>query len=87
MIAFLCSGILAMSIVASSYAADREADESALKQRTAAFVEAVKSGAAKKVAGFWTEDGEYAGGDGVTIRGMGELEKAYQVHFKEAGIP
>ena len=86
-IAFLCSGMLAMSIVASSFAAEREADEAALKQRTAAFVEAVKSGDAKKVAGFWTDEGEYAGGDGVTIRGMAELEEAYRGHFKEAGNP
>jgi uncharacterized protein (TIGR02246 family) len=86
-ISVLCSGVLSMSIVGSSYAADREADEAALKQRTAVFVEAVKSGDAKKVAGFWTDEGEYAGGDGVTIRGTGDLEEAYRAHFKEAGSP
>ena len=86
-IAFLCGGVLAMSIVASSYAAERKADEAALKQRTAAFLAALKSADAKEVAGFWTDEGEYTAGDGVTIRGMGELEDAYREHFKEVGGP
>jgi uncharacterized protein (TIGR02246 family) len=79
--------MLAMSIVASSFAAERQADEAALKQRTAAFVDAVESGDAKEVAGFWTDEGEYTGGDGVTVGGATDLEEAYRAHFKEAGRP
>jgi uncharacterized protein (TIGR02246 family) len=83
----MINGLLATCIVTSSYAAERQADEAALKQQTAAFVEAVKAADAKEIAGFWTDEGEYAGGDGVTIRGAGDLEEAYREHFKEAGRP
>ena len=86
-ITLLCSGMLALPLAAPSFADDREVDDSALKQQTAAFVEAVNSGTAETVAGFWTEGGEYSGGDGVTVRGRDELEDAYRTHFKEAGIP
>lgn len=86
-IAFLFSSVLAMSLVASSQAAERKADEAALKKCTAMFVEAVKSADAKKVVGFWTDEGEYSGGDGVTIRSKGDLEEAYRAHFQEAGSP
>jgi uncharacterized protein (TIGR02246 family) len=79
--------LLATCIVTSSNAAERQADEAALKQRTADFVDAVESGDAKEVAGFWTDEGEYTAGDGVTIRGTVDLEEAYRGHFKEAGKP
>ena len=80
-------GLLAVSIFATPCAAERQADEAALRQRTAAFVESVESGNATEVAGFWTDQGEYTGGDGITLRGAVDLEAAYRKHFKEAGIP
>jgi len=89
-ITLLCSGILALPLAAPSFADDREADESALTQQTAAFVQAVNSGTAETVAGFWTEGGEYPGGDGVTIRGTGELETApctYRLSASSNGPP
>ena len=86
-IGFVINGLLAMCLVTSAGAGERQADEAALKQRTAAFVAAVKSGDAKAVAGFWTDEGEYTGGDGVTVRGAANLEEAYRGHFKEAGKP
>lgn len=86
-LALLFSSVLALSSVASSYAADRQADEVALKQQTAAFVKAVESADAREVADFWTDEGEYSAEDGVTIRGAADLEKAYQTHFQKIGKP
>ena len=85
--AAIFGGLLAVSIFATPCAAERKADEAALKQRTAAFVESVESGNATEVAGFWTDQGEYTGGDGITLRGAVDLEAAYRKHFKEVGKP
>lgn len=81
-------GVIPMMLTSeTSIAAERDADEVALKQRTAAFVEAVNMGDAKQVAEFWTDEGEYTSGDGVAIRGKVDLQHAYQVHFKKIGVP
>src|SRR5262245_50414116 len=45
------------------------ADEAAIRKETADFIKAVEKGDAKAVAAAWTEDGEYIGEDGTTIRG------------------
>jgi uncharacterized protein (TIGR02246 family) len=55
----------------------RAADEAAIRKATALFLEAVEKGNAKAVAAAWTEDGEYVGEDGTTIRGRAAIEAAY----------
>jgi uncharacterized protein (TIGR02246 family) len=42
---------------------------------------------AKDIAGFWTSEGEYVGGDGVSIRGQESLQAAYQSSIAEDGKP
>ena len=56
-------------------------DEAAIRKTTAEFIKAVEKGDAKAVAGFWTEDGEYIGDDGTTIRGRAAIEAAYAKAF------
>lgn len=70
---------------ARANAAERAADDAAVRQRTEQFVKAVESGVAKDIAGFWTSAGEYVGGDGVPIRGQESLEAAYQSLIPEGG--
>jgi uncharacterized protein (TIGR02246 family) len=54
-----------------------------VRKSAAAFVEAFNKGDAKKVAAFWTENGEYVNPDGTTFRGRAALEKAYSEFFKK----
>lgn len=61
--------------------AKRADDELALREATASFIKAVERGDAKAVAGAWTEDGEYLGEDGTTIRGRAAIEAAYAQAF------
>ena len=71
----------------SANAAERDADEAAVRQRTEEFVQAVESGVAKDIAGFWTSEGEYMGLDGVSISGQESLEAAYHSSIAEGGKP
>lgn len=59
----------------------RSADEAAIRKETAEFIKAVEKGDAKAVAAAWTEDGEYIGEDGTTIRGRAGIEAAYAQAF------
>jgi uncharacterized protein (TIGR02246 family) len=56
-------------------------DEAAVRKASADFIQAVEKGDAKAVAAFWTEDGEYIGDDGTTLRGRAEIEAAYAKVF------
>jgi uncharacterized protein (TIGR02246 family) len=60
---------------------DRAADRAAVHARTQEFLGALAKGDARGVAGFWTATGEYARGDGLTIRGRADIEKAYAEHL------
>jgi uncharacterized protein (TIGR02246 family) len=59
----------------------RPADEDAIRKSSADFVKAMEKGDAKAVAAFWTEQGEYIGDDGTTIRGRKAIEAAYEKTF------
>jgi uncharacterized protein (TIGR02246 family) len=57
------------------------ADEAAIRKGAADFIRAVEKGDAKRVAAAWTENGEYIGDDGTTIRGRAAIEAAYAKAF------
>jgi uncharacterized protein (TIGR02246 family) len=59
----------------------RAADDAAIRKASADFVKAVEAGDAKAVGGSWTEEGEYIGDDGTTIRGRAAIEAAYAKAF------
>jgi uncharacterized protein (TIGR02246 family) len=59
----------------------RAADEAAIRKATADFIKTVEKGDAKAVAAAWTEEGEYLGEDGTTIRGRAAIEAAYARAF------
>lgn len=59
-----------------------EEDIAAIKKASKEFAKAFEKGDAKKVAGFWTQDGEYIADDGTKYQGRDELEKAYAEFFK-----
>jgi uncharacterized protein (TIGR02246 family) len=59
----------------------RPDDESAVRKASADFIEAVEKGDAKAVAASWTEEGEYVGEDGTTLRGRKAIETAYTKAF------
>jgi len=59
----------------------RAEDEAAIRKATANFLKAVEKGDAKAVAASWTEEGEYIGEDGTTIRGRAAIEAAYMKAF------
>src|SRR5262249_40597921 len=59
----------------------RVADDAAIRKASADFVKAVEAGDAKAVGGSWTEEGEYIGDDGTTIRGRAAIEAAYAKAF------
>src|SRR5277367_218466 len=48
-------------------------DEAAIRKATADFIKAVEKGDAKAVASAWTEEGEYIGDDGTTLRGRAAI--------------
>jgi uncharacterized protein (TIGR02246 family) len=66
---------------AESQETKRADDEGAVRKATADFIKAVEKGDAKAVAASWTEDGEYIGDDGTTIRGRAAIEAAYAKAF------
>lgn len=61
--------------------AKRAGDEAAIRKAAADFIQAVEKGDAKAVAASWTEEGEYIGDDGTTIRGRANIEAAYKKAF------
>ena len=62
-----------------------KADEEAIRKLSSEFAQALGEGDAKAVAAFWTEQGEYMGGDGTSLRGRTAIEEAYAKFFKKAG--
>jgi uncharacterized protein (TIGR02246 family) len=59
----------------------RADDEAAIRKATADFIKAVENGDAKAVAAAWTEEGEYIGEEGTTLRGRAAIEAAYTKAF------
>src|SRR5689334_8618240 len=59
----------------------RKADEDAIRKASAELTRALEKGDAKAVAALWTEEGEYVGDDGTTVRGRAALEAAYKKLF------
>src|SRR5947209_1254641 len=59
----------------------RKSDEEAVRKASAELTRALEKGAAKALAGLWTEEGEYVAGDGTTVRGRPALEAAYAKFF------
>lgn len=56
---------------------DRAADRTAVLGVIESLTKAFSQGDAKALAALWTEEGEYVGGDGTTVRDRAALEKAY----------
>jgi uncharacterized protein (TIGR02246 family) len=61
--------------------AERRSDDEAIRKASADLSAAIVKGDAKALAALWTEEGEYVGGDGTTIRGRAAIEQAYARHF------
>jgi uncharacterized protein (TIGR02246 family) len=59
----------------------RTADEEAVRKSMSDLASALEKGDAKAIGGFWTEEGEYIGGDGSSLRGKAAIEEAYANHF------
>jgi uncharacterized protein (TIGR02246 family) len=60
---------------------DRPADRAAIAAAMQEFVQTFERGDAKSLANFWTEEGEFVGGDGTSVRGRAALAKAYAGFF------
>lgn len=60
---------------------NRKADRDGIQAQREAFLKAFESGDAKRVASFWTADGELIGDDGSAYRGRAAIEKAYRELF------
>jgi len=58
-----------------------KADEEAIRKLSAELTAALEKGDAPAVAALWTEEGEYVGADGTTVRGRAALEAAYAKFF------
>jgi len=65
----------------------RAADDAAVRNATADLAQAVEKGDAKSVAASWTEEGEYIGEDGTTLRGRAAIEAAYAKQTHSAMEP
>jgi uncharacterized protein (TIGR02246 family) len=63
--------------------AEAPPDLAALRKMGEDYVAAFNKGDVKALVGFWMPDGEFAGADGVTVKGRDALEKAYTDFFKE----
>ncbi len=63
--------------------ANRKADDEAIRKASGELAAALQKGDAKMLASLWTEEGEYIGHDGTTIRGRAAIEKAYAKHLAE----
>jgi uncharacterized protein (TIGR02246 family) len=55
----------------------------AVRKNADAFTRAFNAGDARAVAAFWTQNGEYFGPDGETLRGRDTIEKTYADFFKK----
>ena len=62
----------------------RAADEAAVRKATADFIKVVEKGDATAVAAAWTQEGEYIGDDGTTLRGRAAIEAAYAKIFAKS---
>jgi uncharacterized protein (TIGR02246 family) len=62
-------------------------DEAAIRKGTANFMKLMEKGDAKAVAAAWTEEGEYIGDDGTTLRGRAAIEAAYAKAFAKKKSP
>ena len=58
-------------------------EEAALLKNAGAFVEAFHNGDAKKLASFWTPDGDYTSQTGRHVKGRENIEKAFKEFFAE----
>ncbi len=67
--------------------AKRADDEAAIRKATADFIKVFEKGDAKAVAASWTEEGEYIGDEGTTIRGRAAIEAAYAKAFAKKKNP
>ena len=72
---------LAVKASADGEKPKRPDDDAAVRKATADFTQAVEKGDAKAVAAAWTEEGEYIGEDGTTLRGRAPIEAAYAKQF------
>jgi uncharacterized protein (TIGR02246 family) len=60
------------------------ADEEAIRKVQAAYVQAFNAGDAKRLAAFWTADGEFVDASGKLRRGRAAIEKELAALFAEA---
>ena len=63
--------------------ADEAKDKDALFANAQAFVEAFHKGDAKKLASFWTEDGDYTDIKGRHIKGRAKIEASFKEVFAD----
>ena len=61
----------------------RPDDDAAIRKASGEFSKAFEKGDAKATAAMWTEDGEYIGEDGTTLRGRAAIESAYAKAFEK----
>ncbi|MCI0457126.1 MAG: SgcJ/EcaC family oxidoreductase [Gemmataceae bacterium] len=61
---------------------ERQADRQAIEQASRAFMKAFARGDAKGVASFWTANGEYHSGSGISFRGRSAIEEGFAEFFK-----
>lgn len=66
-----------------SHAAQRADDEAAIRKSVESYVEAFNRGDAAGVAGHWSEDGEYIGAAGESLKGRKKIEAAFKTFFAE----
>jgi uncharacterized protein (TIGR02246 family) len=55
----------------------RQADLQAIRRISRDLLRALEKGDARAVAAFWTDEGEYVGPDGATVRGRAAIQAAY----------
>ena len=66
---------------------DREADRDAVGAAVKNLVKVFEKGDGKALADVWTEEGEYVGDDGATLRGRAAIADGYAQFFKKnAGV-
>jgi len=88
----LCTGVVVICLVYRSFAQDEKPgaetkadspEAAAVRKQADEVIKAFNRGDAKAMASFWTENGEYIGPDGETVRGRGAIEKEYAEFFKK----
>lgn len=63
---------------------DNTDERTAIRKSIQGFTKAFEEGDAKKLASFWTENGEYTTEEGETLRGRKSIEESYAKTFKDA---